>query len=472
MRGIKLCTLAITSLVGIVVFPFGVSQAQATVVINEIAWMGTTVSANAEWIELFNNGSTVVDLTGWRLTTANGSPLITLTGSILVGGYFLLERTSDDSVLGVTANQIYTGALTNSGTTLTLTNTSGSTIDQVDGGVNWGNIGGDNASKETAQRTDSGWRTAVSTPGAINVGVSNTSSGAVDSSATTTAPVVTTQSVVQGGSVEYLPIPTLRIIAGTDRVVSSDADTTFTAVVYDSKGNKRDDATVAWSFGDGMRRVGAKVFHTYYEPGEYVAIVHATTSDGGDSMYKIIVTVKDASIEIVSVSSKGITIANSSSRVIDLSFWRLSMGGQEFKIPANTQILAGRTILFPSQIIELPVTETASLLYPSGEVVMIFPSVSEQPFVSKESSRREKVELPVDAGTPVPVVSVKTVQKKGDATIATAAIVASLVGDTEEVVVPPQLDSVPVKSKGLFSSPWTYSLFGVIALAGSAFIFL
>src|SRR3989338_10176428 len=101
-------------------FPF---SASAQVVVNEIAWMGTSVSANAEWMELFNNGNTAVDLTGWHLVAANGTPSITLSGTIAANGYFLLERTSDASVPAVTANQIYTGALTNSGTSLTLTDT-------------------------------------------------------------------------------------------------------------------------------------------------------------------------------------------------------------------------------------------------------------------------------------------------------------------------------------------------------------
>ncbi|TSC63784.1 MAG: hypothetical protein G01um101491_462, partial [Parcubacteria group bacterium Gr01-1014_91] len=179
-----------------------------------------------------------------------------------------------------------------------------------------------------------------------------------------------------GAPPEYIPIPTLRIITAGDRVVSSGAETAFTAVVYDGKGNKRDDALVTWSFGDGMRKTGASVFHKYYNPGEYLAVAHVTTaSDGGNALAEVVVTVKDASIRISSVSSRGITLLNNDSRTLDLSLWRLSMGGQEFKIPEDTQILSGRSILFPSQIIQLPISDTASLLYPSGEVAVTYPSI-------------------------------------------------------------------------------------------------
>ncbi|MBI2025442.1 PKD domain-containing protein, partial [Candidatus Kaiserbacteria bacterium] len=120
----------------------------------------------------------------------------------------------------------------------------------------------------------------------------------------------TTASSPSGGPPEYIPIPTLRIITGGDKTVSSGADTAFTAVVYDGKGNRRDEALILWSFGDGMQRTGANVYHKYYEPGEYIAVVRVSTPDGGDAFIESIVTVKDASIKIDSVSARGISLTN------------------------------------------------------------------------------------------------------------------------------------------------------------------
>jgi hypothetical protein len=83
------------------------------VVINEINWMGSADSANAEWIELRNLSGTEINLSGWTLNAADGTPKINLSGNISAGGYFLLERTSDGSAPGATADLIYSGALTN-----------------------------------------------------------------------------------------------------------------------------------------------------------------------------------------------------------------------------------------------------------------------------------------------------------------------------------------------------------------------
>ena len=84
---------------------------QESIVINEVAWMGGLVSANDEWLELYNPSLTEIDLTGWNFSSASGTPNITLKGVVPASGYFLLERTDDNSALGVLAQQIYSGAL-------------------------------------------------------------------------------------------------------------------------------------------------------------------------------------------------------------------------------------------------------------------------------------------------------------------------------------------------------------------------
>ena len=66
------------------------TAATAAVVINEVAWMGTTASANAEWMELHNSDTSSVTLAGWKLVASTGSLSITLTGIIEGGGYYLL----------------------------------------------------------------------------------------------------------------------------------------------------------------------------------------------------------------------------------------------------------------------------------------------------------------------------------------------------------------------------------------------
>ncbi|OZM56486.1 competence protein ComEA [Lottiidibacillus patelloidae] len=118
------------------------------IVINEIAWMGTTTSYSDEWMELYNTSSSDIDITGWTLNAQDGSPSITLSGVIPAKGYFLLEKTDDNSVNGIAADLIYSGSLSNTTEVLELRDASGTLIDSVDA---W--HAGDNTSKSTMERT-------------------------------------------------------------------------------------------------------------------------------------------------------------------------------------------------------------------------------------------------------------------------------------------------------------------------------
>lgn len=76
------------------------------VVINEIAWAGTAASATQdEWLELYNRSSKAVSLAGWTLRSAtDDKPHLNLSGSIPAGGYYLIERTDDNTVSDIAAD--------------------------------------------------------------------------------------------------------------------------------------------------------------------------------------------------------------------------------------------------------------------------------------------------------------------------------------------------------------------------------
>lgn len=142
-------------------------SASAALIINEIAWMGTSNSTSDEWIEIKNDSDSDVDLDGWILEAEDGTPRIALSGHVGARGFFLLERTDDSTLQDITADQIYTGALGNGGEVLRLKDASGAVADSVYASGGW--PAGDNTTKETMQRQGSGWLTAKATPRGENV---------------------------------------------------------------------------------------------------------------------------------------------------------------------------------------------------------------------------------------------------------------------------------------------------------------
>ncbi|MBU0496093.1 MAG: lamin tail domain-containing protein [Chloroflexi bacterium] len=105
------------------------------VVINEVAWGGTAASTADEWIELYNNTAAAIDLTGWTLAATDGNPTIALNGSVPAHGYYLLERTDDNTVSNVAADWIgsFGTGLSNTGETLELRDGASALIDSANG---------------------------------------------------------------------------------------------------------------------------------------------------------------------------------------------------------------------------------------------------------------------------------------------------------------------------------------------------
>ncbi len=151
------------------------------VVINEIAWAGTSASSFDEWVELYNRTGRAISLAGMKLYASDLSPYISLSGTISAGGYFLIERTDDTTVNTVSADLItpFSGSggsgLSNSGEGLRLALFFGgatTTLDAVatcsGGGTTW--CGGDDTSYKTMERYDAAVSGALSSNWYSNLG--------------------------------------------------------------------------------------------------------------------------------------------------------------------------------------------------------------------------------------------------------------------------------------------------------------
>jgi hypothetical protein len=110
--------------------------APLTILINEVAWAGTFASSSDEWIELMSMSSSIINLEGWRLTDG-GDINILLAGSLPSHGFYLLERSDDETISNITADMIYTGSLNNSGDRLALFDPENNIIDTADGILGW-----------------------------------------------------------------------------------------------------------------------------------------------------------------------------------------------------------------------------------------------------------------------------------------------------------------------------------------------
>lgn len=112
--------------------------APLTILINEVAWSGTAASTNDEWFELYNPGSTPINLNGWRLQAADGNPNIPLSGTILPGDYFVVAPDAGIFNTPLVDLTYPSGSFNNNGEVLSLLDPTGNPVDTANSaGGNW-----------------------------------------------------------------------------------------------------------------------------------------------------------------------------------------------------------------------------------------------------------------------------------------------------------------------------------------------
>lgn len=402
-------------MLGIMMLGLGVgpTEAEAGVYISEVAWMGTVTSANHEWIELHNDGEEV-SVEGWVLTDGNNLQ-IKLSGTLAGQSYAVLERTGDESAPG-TAFLIYTGALVNSGATLRLLRSDGSVVDQLSGGENWNNIGGDNVTKETAQYTNSGWVTAPATPGGpppmiIEPRENTATSGpATGKSASTKS-----TGLVIGKKPDklYLELPgvTLRLDISAQPAGYVHQTLSFSVTPSGIGDNLANSLQYQWNFGDGTIASGQNVTHVYRYPGTYVVTVY-----GGykrqEQVARHEITILPVTISLTTNEKGDVQINNDSPYELDISGYTVQ-GERSFVFPPRSIVLSGQTItiarqklgigyLRPVAVYDTEAQMIARLLPPGGQSNARVESATDRVTNTVTARVVEPVSLPLP---PVPRVS-------------------------------------------------------------------
>jgi len=150
-----------------------ISTETPKVFINEINWMGSAGNAYGEWIELYCNCASDMDLADFGIYDGDEKLIIKLTKKISAHGYYLIARTtpSHKNELEEYADEIgqFGGSgLSNEAEMLVLKDGGGNIVESLDFRSGW--PAGDNSTKETMQWDGAGenWFTSPATPRAEN----------------------------------------------------------------------------------------------------------------------------------------------------------------------------------------------------------------------------------------------------------------------------------------------------------------
>ncbi len=350
---------------GLLILPMSV---HAGLSISEVAWMGSLTSANHEWIELYNDGATSVEVDGWVLKD-NLSLTIPLAGTVPAGSYIVLERTSDASS-PASAFLIYTGALVNTGATLTLLDSAGGIVDQVVGGEGWSEIGGNNETKETAQYTSTGWKTGSPTPGAENVTTSSPPGGDEGDDAppaSSSPPYVparssgTSKKDISLKESEAIPLVTIE----GPHVVYVNQEIPFSIGVRNVGRTIAHSFVHTWNFGDTTTASGTDVVHRYHYPGTYLLTVRSRFGKH-NVLSEQEIKVLPVTFSLQRNRDGVLMVSNDAGYVVDISGFTLRSTKDHFVFPQDSLIKAKATVPIPRTTFTTTALDTIGLYDTKG----------------------------------------------------------------------------------------------------------
>lgn len=333
---------------------------RAEIIINEIMYDASGTDTNHEWIELFNNGTTPVDITGWKLFENDSNHGITpITASLVApGGYAIIADNANQFKIdypNVTVPLFDTTmSLSNTGETFALKNATLATVDQVTYESSLGATGNGNSLNRVATL----FVEAQATPGLVNsTAVSNPPP--VDTQTSTTSTQKKTEEIIT-------PSISAEIIAPTSFLANTEV--IFTPKISWTDGVSIPAGKLYWNFGDGFtetKQVAEVVRHTYTRAGKYVVVLEYSKNfyaDIPDAVDQLIVTVDTAPL-VFQRKDTVVVIKNTGTAQINLSGWAIVAKEKIIPLPRGTILLGGSELVVPSAF---PANEVVTLQYPNS----------------------------------------------------------------------------------------------------------
>lgn len=355
-----------------------------------------------EWIEVYNNGSSSVDLSSYTFFEADTNHVLSGTPSLVPAGAYAVIADNPD--VFSTDWPSYTGllfdssfSLNNSGELLQIRNAEGVTVSSVTYSSEWGASG----NSFSLTKTSGSWGELKPTPGSDSSGnqdnttqSNHTSSEGGGGSSRSNGPPYSSPTAhlqtfddkeqqeveVEHKEVEYND-PLLDVYIESEQVVVAGAPLKMNAIAKDENGENVHGVHYGWNFGDGLTAEGSLVEHVFLYPGTYVVKVQAYQL-GLEDIESLTISVVAPTIEIVDIKGSALEIVNNTIVDIDLSNWMVVSGGQTFVFPDLSTLQSGARATFMTNI---PLFGKAELVFPSGTPLTVLDERRESEEVSHYS---------------------------------------------------------------------------------------
>lgn len=368
----------------------------ADVVITEIMYDLEGTDSGREWIEVFNDSSSDINLESWYFFEANTNHSLTsVKGSSVLspGGYAVIVSDPDKFLADHPgfSGSIFDSSfsLSNDSETVSIRNTNKDDVDIVSYSSSWGANG-----NGYSLQNDGSWSEASPTPGEGFDG-----GGVVSTYNNEDQDDENESEDNSGGGSNQEPdnVSSLRIRTDPQTLVVG-IPIKFEA---DCKTNKGALIRYGWNFGDGTTDEGREPEHIYDYPGTYVVKVYAKPRNQ-EKIYtqrNIRVLENPVSISDVTFGQDGkITLLNQASSDIDISKWQIKVNGSVFVFPDLTYIAARGNLAITSNVLGFQFYEYPVLMTPEGKEILKKPKLLKKSSQNVNKTSPIKVEVQDDKG--------------------------------------------------------------------------
>lgn len=368
----------------IVFLSISITASSHALIINEIMSNPVGDDGGREWIEIYNNSSSTVDITNLSISIKGGPTVsvIPLSGGTVIpaNGYGIIGSTVSGVTKFLTDYPAYSGPLLRS--SISLVNTGTTSIEIKMNGVSQDSITSYTAAKEgfTLSRTTNGFVSANPTPGAENQAATDTST-----QETTTSVATTTNTQAQLISAQ-IPASDIVLYLPGEKTVIAGAEALFPAFSLTRAGKSIENLVYSWAYGDGGQGTGSTTMYRYAYPGRYMITVEAGNGYVmGTGRMMVRVVAPDISIKAISTGKYGayVDIENPNNYELDFSQWRLTIDGATFLFPKNTILIGNTTTRISGVAMGFASTTLTSntlvkILFPNLEEVTRYQAIKEQ----------------------------------------------------------------------------------------------
>ncbi len=426
----------------------------AGVSINEIMYDVSGTDTDREWIEVYNNGDTEVDLSKYKFFESSANHALSLfSGDALLppGGYAVIAsnptkfKTDWPAFSGSLFDSSF--SLSNEGEYLAMKNENLEIVDEVTYDTSVGGAGDGNAlSKSSTQ-----WVSLAASPGKENT----TNSADVNQDTEEVNSVSTNSS---GSSTQNTSLSTkniyLEVSVGNPVLVDVPVD--FKASAFGVNDEKLVYGKFVWNFGDGLSQTqylydANTLYHTYLYEGTYTVTVEYFAGEylpKANAQKRFTVNATLAPISITKTGNQEdffIEISNTSINDIDISKWSIRSGQQIFYIPQNTILAKKQKIIFSPKV--------TGFLYQDNAIVSILNQNTNEVFTYSQKPKAGRVPNSVRfARTNVSGVVTKDTSVEKDFVDLTSADASSISSQASDA------------SKSFYKNLYIYILFALIIM--------